>query len=66
MSVRLPFWTSWKFTVEPSPADDLQVGKVGLPQLIDRGGLVFELTSSLHHDERRTGDQVGMPPFGGP
>ena len=42
--------------VEPSPANDLQVGKVGLPQLIDSGGVVFELTGSLHHYERRTGN----------
>ena len=44
--------------IEPSPADDLQIGEVGLPELVDGGGFVFELARSLDHDEGWTGDQV--------
>ena len=29
--------------IEPTPADDLEVGEVGLPELVWRGGLVGEL-----------------------
>ena len=46
---------SW---IEPSsPANDLQVGKIRLPLLIDGRGLVCELAGGLHDDEGRTGDQ---------
>jgi hypothetical protein len=44
--------------IEPAPADDLEVGEVGLPQLVRRGGLVPELLGGLDHDEGRAGDQV--------
>ena len=37
--------------IEPPPADDLQIGEVGLPKLIDRGGFVFELVRSLDRCE---------------
>ena len=41
--------------IEPSPADDLQVREVGLPELIDGGRLVFKLIGRLHHDEGGAG-----------
>ena len=41
-----------------APANDLQTGKIRLPLLVDDCGLVFELVGGLHHDERRTGDQI--------
>jgi hypothetical protein len=44
--------------VEPALADDLEVGEVGLPQFVRRGGLGVELVGRLHHDEGRAGDQV--------
>ena len=44
--------------IEPSPADDLQIGEVFLPKLIDRGGFVFELVRSLDYDKGWAGDQV--------
>jgi hypothetical protein len=40
-----------------APTGDLQIGKVGLPKLVGRRGLVFELTGGrLHDDEGRAGD----------
>ena len=44
--------------VEPAPADDLQVGEVGLPELVGSRGLVLELIGGLDDDEGRAGDQV--------
>ena len=44
--------------IEPSPADDLQISEVGLPELVWRRRLVLELVCSLHHNESWTGDQV--------
>ncbi len=44
--------------IEPAPADDLQVGEVGLLQLVDSRRLVFELTGRFDHDEGWAGDQV--------
>ena len=29
--------------IEPAPADDLEIGEVGLPELVGGGGLVLEL-----------------------
>jgi hypothetical protein len=29
--------------IEPAPADDLEIGEVGLPELVGRRGLVLEL-----------------------
>lgn len=44
--------------IEPAPADDLQVGEVCLPKLVDSRRLVFELTGRFDHDEGWAGDQV--------
>ena len=44
--------------IEPAPADHLEIGEVGLPQLIGRRRLVLELIGRLHDDEGRAGDQV--------
>ncbi len=33
--------------VEPSPADDLEIGEVGLPELVGRRRLVLELVGGL-------------------
>ena len=44
--------------VEPAPANDLQVGEVGLPQLVGRSRLVLELIGRLDDDEGGAGDQV--------
>ncbi len=44
--------------IEPAPPQNLEIGKVGLPQLVDGRCLVLELVRSFQHDERRAGDQV--------
>jgi hypothetical protein len=44
--------------VEPAPANDLQIGEVGLPQLIGRRRLVLELIGRLDDDEGWAGNQV--------
>ena len=44
--------------IEPAPADDLQIGEVGLPKLVDGRRLVFELAGRVNHDEGGTGDQI--------
>ena len=44
--------------IEPAPADDLEVGEVGLPELVRRRGLLRERVGGLHHDEGGAGDQV--------
>ena len=44
--------------VKPAPADNLQVGEVGLPELVRRRGFVFELIGRLDDDEGRAGDQI--------
>ena len=41
-----------------APLDDLEVGEVGLPKLIDGRRLVFELVGRLNHNEGGTGDQI--------
>ena len=38
--------------IVPAPAGDLEVGEVGLPELVDRGGLVLELVRRLDHHDR--------------
>src|ERR1051325_4910476 len=43
---------------KPTPADHLQIGEVGLPQLIGCRGLVLERIGGLDHDEGRAADQV--------
>ena len=42
----------------PAPPDDLEVGKVRLPHLIDGRGLVLELFGSFYHHVIRCGDEV--------
>jgi hypothetical protein len=42
----------------PAPAGDLQVGEVGLPELVGRRRLVLELGRRLDDDVGRAGDQV--------
>src|ERR1700730_10190759 len=42
----------------PSPADDLQMSEVGLPELVWRCRLIFKLVCSLHDDEGWAGDQI--------
>lgn len=44
--------------VETSPADDIEIGEVGLPELVGPGGLVPELVGGPDHDMRRRGDEV--------
>lgn len=44
--------------IEPAPAGDLDIGEVGLPELVRRGGFVVELIGHLHRGERRAGDQA--------
>ena len=44
--------------IHPAPANDLEVSKVGLPQLIDRRSLIFELIGRFENNERRTGNQI--------
>src|ERR1700737_308898 len=44
--------------VKPGPADDLEIGEVGLPKLVRRRRLVLELIGGLHDDVGGTGDQV--------
>jgi hypothetical protein len=44
--------------IEPAPAGHLEVGEVGLPELVRGRGLGVELISGLDHDEGRAGDQV--------
>src|SRR5690349_16507514 len=41
--------------VIPAPAGDLEVGEVGLPELVDGGGLVLELVRRLDHHIGRAG-----------
>ena len=42
----------------PTPADDLEVGKVGLPHLVDCRGFVLELIGRFDHYVIRRSDQV--------
>ena len=44
--------------IHPAPANDLEVGELGLPQLVYRRRFISELAGCLHHDKGRTGDQV--------
>jgi len=44
--------------VEPSPADDLQVGEVSLPELVWRCRFIGKLISCLEDDVGRAGDEV--------
>ena len=42
--------------IKPAPTDDLDVGEVSLPTLVDTARLVFELTARLDHHKGRAGD----------
>ena len=42
----------------PAPASDLEIGEVGLPELVDGSGLVLELVRRLDHHIGRAGDEV--------
>src|SRR6185369_15103885 len=44
--------------VEPAPPDHLEVGEIGLPQLVGCCRLVLEGIGGLDHDEGRAGDQI--------
>ena len=44
--------------IEPAPADHLQIGEVGLPELVGCSRLLLELIGRFHHDEGRAGDQI--------
>ena len=44
--------------IEPTPAQNLDIGEVGLPKLVDGRRLVLELIGSLEDDEGGTGDQI--------
>ena len=44
--------------IHPAPADDLEVGEVGLPHLVGPGGFGVELVRGLDHHIGRAGDQV--------
>src|SRR5664279_2455376 len=48
----------YRAEIEPAPADHLEIGEVGLPELVRRRRLVLELVGSLYDDVSRTGDQV--------
>ena len=37
--------------IEPAPADDLEIGEVGLPKLVDGRRLVFELVCRFDRRE---------------
>ena len=43
--------------VVPAPADDLEIGEIGLPELIGRSRLVLELVGGLDDDEGWAADQ---------
>ena len=44
--------------IEPTPADDLEIGEVGLPQLVRSGCLVTELIGRADHHMGWCRDQV--------
>ena len=44
--------------IELAPSQNLEIGEVSLPKLVDRRGFVFELTGGFHDDEGWTGNQV--------
>ena len=44
--------------IKPAPADNLEIGKVGLPELVGPGRLVLELVARLDDDEGRRSDEV--------
>ncbi len=44
--------------VAPAPARDLEIGEVGLPELVGRRGLVLEFLGRFDDDVGRTGDKI--------
>src|SRR4029077_19829773 len=48
----------YRAEVKPAPADDLEIGEVGLPKLVWRRRLVLELIGGLDDNVSRTSDQV--------
>ena len=44
--------------IEPTPAQNLEIREVGLPELVDGRSFVFELICRLDDDEGGAGDQV--------
>lgn len=44
--------------IEPAPAGALEVGEVGLPELVRGRGFGVELVGGLDHHEGQAGDQV--------
>ena len=44
--------------IVPAPAGNLEVGEVGLPELVGRRGLMFERLCRLDDDIGRTGDEI--------
>src|SRR6516164_9021904 len=47
-----------RWTDRTSPADDLQIGEVGLPKLVWGGRRIGEAIGRLHQDEGRARDQA--------
>ena len=45
--------------IVPAPTGDLEVGEVGLPELVDGGGLVLELVRRLDH--YKSSINTGLP-----
>ena len=43
--------------IAPAPARDLEIGEVGLPELVGRRGLVLEFLGRFDDDVGRTGDK---------
>ena len=44
--------------IVPAPARDLEIGEVGLPELVGRRGLVLELLGRFDDDVGRAGDKI--------
>lgn len=44
--------------IVPAPARNLEVGKVGLPELVGRGGLVLERLGCFGDDVGRAGNKI--------
>jgi len=44
--------------LKPVPADNFQVGEIGLPKLVGGGGFGVEFIAGFHYDKGLAGDQV--------
>ena len=42
----------------PTPARDLEIGEIGLPELVGRRGLILELFGRFDDDVGRAGDKI--------